>query len=249
MPDASTAQDRLYATPQALVPGFEFDSQVVEVFPDMILRSVPGYSTIIQMISQLTARYAQHGTCCYDLGASLGAASFAMRQGLGAKNCRIVAVDKSPAMLSQLTQLVAAAPAGAPIQVLAESLESLALEPASVVVLNFTLQFLPIAERAPLLARIRQALVPGGVLILSEKLCFNDPRHQDLMVDLHHHFKRNQGYSDLEIAQKRQALENVLIPETLNDHRERLGAAGFDSVELWFQCFNFASLLAFANEQ
>ena len=88
-------------------------------------------------------------------------------------------------------------------------------------------------------------LVDQGVLILSEKIQFSDERSEQLFVDLHHDFKRGNGYSDLEISQKRDALEHVLIPETIEAHRERLLAAGFSRVETWFQCFNFVSLVAF----
>jgi len=111
-------------------------------------------------------------------------------------------------------------------------------------VLNFTLQFIPLAERQALIDSIYQGLVPGGVLIVSEKICFDDPHHQQLMTELHHNFKKANGYSELEIAQKRTALENVLIPETLQKHKQRFLNAGFNHVDLWFQCFNFASMLA-----
>jgi len=94
-----------------------------------------------------------------------------------------------------------------------------------------------------LLAKLRQGLVPGGVLILSEKVAFEDASIQDAITDLHHDFKRAQGYSDLEISRKRSALEQVLIPETVAAHQERLAKAGFGSSEVWFQCFNFVSLL------
>ena len=212
----------------------------------MIQRSVPGYSTIIHMISQLTARYAQHDTHCYDLGCSLGAATLAMRNGLGAKQCHIIGVDNSPQMVERCKSLVKAdAPSHISINIIEANIETIEFKPASVVVLNFTLQFLPIEKRTALLRRIGEALVPGGVLILSEKLAFDDPRHHELMIELHHNFKRSQGYSDLEIAQKRQSIENVLIPESFPSHQARLKDAGFSGVELWFQCFNFASMIAF----
>ncbi|MDZ7924530.1 MAG: carboxy-S-adenosyl-L-methionine synthase CmoA [Marinagarivorans sp.] len=246
----STTTDTLYATANHIVEGFRFDDKVVAVFPDMIQRSVPGYSTIIAMISQLTARYAQHGTHCYDLGCSLGAASLAMQQGVGGKNCTIVGVDNSADMIKRCQQIVDASNAEkcgekAIIQLIEGAIEEIEFKPASVIVLNFTLQFLAIEKRPALLQKIARALVPGGVLILSEKLSFNDPRHHELMIDLHHNFKRSQGYSDLEIAQKRQAIENVLIPETFQTHQSRLAHAGFSGVELWFQCFNFSSMIAF----
>ena len=112
-------------------------------------------------------------------------------------------------------------------------------------VLNFTLQFIPLAQRASVLEGIARGTVPGGVLILSEKIAFEDGEHQTLMTELHHNFKRANGYSDLEIAQKRSALDKVLIPETLKTHQQRLLQAGFRSVDCWFQCFNFASIIAF----
>lgn len=239
-------KDTLYATPNDVVEGFRFDDKVVTVFPDMISRSVPGYGTIIHMISQLTERYAQHGTHCYDLGCSLGAATLAMQQGAGQKNCTLVGIDNSPSMIKHCKTLLAhQEPSQAPIVLIEDDIENVPLKTASVVVLNFTLQFLAIEKRSALLQRIAEALVPGGVLILSEKIAFDDPRHHDLMIDLHHNFKRSQGYSDLEIAQKRQSLENVLIPETFNAHQTRLKDAGFSGIDLWFQCFNFASIIAF----
>ena len=115
---------------------------------------------------------------------------------------------------------------------------------ASVVVLNFTLQFIPLESRLPLLSRIAKGLEPGGVLLLSEKIRFEDEITQQDLTDLHHDFKKANGYSDLEVSQKRAAIENVLLPESIQEHRERLNQAGFDHSEVWLQCFNFASLLA-----
>ena len=108
-----------------------------------------------------------------------------------------------------------------------------------------TLQFIPPAQRLALIQRIHAGLRPDGILILSEKIAFRKPSRQDFHEELHHDFKRANGYSDLEISQKRSALEKVLIPETLACHQKRLRAAGFSSSELWFQCFNFVSLVAF----
>lgn len=238
-------KDTLYAQAHGRVDGFRFDDKVVAVFPDMIQRSVPGYATIVGMIGQIAERYAQHDTCCYDLGCSLGAATLAMRHGIGDKHCTIIGVDNSPEMIARCKEHVQVDSASAVVELIESDINQVVLKPASVVVLNFTLQFLPIESRSTLLKRIANALVPGGVLILSEKLAFNEPRHHELMIELHHNFKRAQGYSDLEIAQKRQAIENVLIPESFPTHRQRLESAGFSSVELWFQCFNFSSMIAF----
>lgn len=241
----SDSIDRIYAQPHEEVTGFRFDERVVAVFPDMIKRSVPGYSTIIHMIGQIAERYAQTGTNLYDLGCSLGAATLSMRHRIAAADTRIVAVDNSPDMIERCRTVLAADSGEVPVQLICANLQDVVIEQASVSVLNFTLQFIPLVERDALLQHIAQGTVAGGVLILSEKIAFEDEEHQTLMTELHHNFKRANGYSDLEIAQKRTALENVLIPETLKTHQQRLLQAGFRSVDCWFQCFNFASIIAF----
>ena len=104
---------------------------------------------------------------------------------------------------------------------------------------------LELAQRHQLLEKIFEGLNPGGILIISEKILFPDDSLNRLFSDLYHNFKESRGYSQLEISQKRAALENILIPETLNTHRSRLATIGFRSFDVWFQCFNFASLIAF----
>lgn len=237
--------DRIYASPLEEVTGFRFDEQVVAVFPDMIKRSVPGYSTIIHMIGQIAERYAQAGTRLYDLGCSLGAATLAMRHRINAADVNIIAIDNSPDMIERCRAVLAADSGEIPVQLICGDIQDAVIDQASMTVLNFTLQFIPPTERDAVLRRIAAGTVAGGVLILSEKIAFEDEEHQNLMIELHHNFKRANGYSDLEIAQKRTALENVLIPETLKTHQQRLLNVGFRSVDCWFQCFNFASIIAF----
>lgn len=240
----SSPHDLIYANPLAEVKQFIFDQAVVDVFPDMIERSVPGYATIINMIGDLAERYAQPNSQCYDLGCSLGAATLAMRHRIRAAGCTITGVDNSSAMIDRCQQIIAADSSAVAVTLTCANVQDVEINNASMAVLNFTLQFISVAERLSVLTRIYRGLLPGGVLILSEKVAFYDAPHQTLMTELHHNFKRANGYSELEIAQKRSAIENVLIPETLDTHRQRLRAAGFNSVDVWFQCFNFASLIA-----
>jgi tRNA (cmo5U34)-methyltransferase len=241
MPDQ---RDTLYANPLGQLERFSFDEAVVRVFPDMIRRSVPGYSTIIAMTGLLAGRYAQPDSYCYDLGCSLGASTLAMRQQLEDKACRIIAVDNSQAMLDRCASVIGSDVHSTPVELVDGDIRDIAINNASVVVLNFTLQFIPPAERQTMLKKIAEGMLPGGILILSEKILFDDPHLQELNTELHHEFKRANGYSDLEISQKRSALENYLQAESLNTHRQRLQGAGFSSVDVWFQCFNFASLVA-----
>jgi tRNA (cmo5U34)-methyltransferase len=241
---SATSPDTIYANPLAEVSRFTFDERVVDVFPDMIKRSVPGYATIINMIGNLAERYAQANSNCYDLGCSLGAATLAMRHRIQAANCKIIGVDNSAAMIARCQQVIAADSGEVTVDLVEAAIQDVPITNASMAVLNFTLQFISIEERLQTLRAICDGLNPGGVLILSEKVAFEDEPHQQLMTELHHNFKRANGYSDLEIAQKRAAIENYLIPETLDAHRQRLRQAGFSSVDVWFQCFNFASLIA-----
>jgi tRNA (cmo5U34)-methyltransferase len=230
---------------QIVEPGdFVFDERVVGVFPDMINRSVPGYGLIIPMIGLLAQRYAQAGSTIYDLGCSLGAASLAMRQAVGSESVAIVAVDNSPQMISRLRQLLAEQSGGMAIKVVEGDIRETEIDDASVVVLNFTLQFVDPEDRLPLLQGIVAGLRPGGVLILSEKICFTDPVEQRRQTEWHHDFKRARGYSGLEISRKRDSLEDVLIPETAAEHIARLRQAGCSEAYQWYQGFSFASFIA-----
>lgn len=238
-------QDAIYSRALDEIIDFRFDERVVDVFPDMIQRSVPGYATMVSAIGVLAAKYAQAESRCYDLGCSLGAVSLAMRQRIHQPDCEIIAVDNSQAMVDRGQQILASDTSSqVPVKMLCANILDVAIEKASIVVLNFTLQFIPLAERPALIKRIYQGLKPGGLLILSEKVAFAERERQDFHVESHHEFKRANGYSDLEISQKRTALENVLIPETLVCHQQRLQKAGFDFSDVWFQCFNFVSLVA-----
>lgn len=244
----SQRRDTLFDTPLSSVPDFTFNEDVVRVFPDMIKRSVPGYPTIVENSGVLAAQFAQPDSLIYDLGCSLGAVTQAMRRHVSQTGCRILAVDNSPAMVSRCREYLQAQDAMyqelLPAEVVEADILQLELKPCSVVALNFTLQFIPPERRLELLTNIHQQLLPGGALILSEKLYFDDPVQHQLLNDLHLAFKRANGYSELEIAQKRRAIEKVMLPDSLDEHRQRLLQAGFNKVLPWFQCVNFASMIA-----
>jgi tRNA (cmo5U34)-methyltransferase len=245
------SKDRLYDGPQVEPGDFVFDERVVRVFPDMINRSVPGYGQVVGMMGLLARRYARDDSLLYDLGCSLGAVALAMSQAVSARRVAIVAVDNAPAMIARLDAILAErqAPGGVPIRTRCEDVMNCAIENASVVALNFTLQFVEPGLRHLLLQRIAEGLRPGGVLLLSEKVCFAEAEEQRLQEEWHHDFKRAQGYSELEIARKRDALENVMQPESLPQHRQRLREVGFSRVYQWYQGFNFVSLIAFRQQR
>jgi tRNA (cmo5U34)-methyltransferase len=241
------AKDTVYQSGDPGEP-FRFNADVAAVFPDMLRRSIPGYEASLDAIGSLAARCVRPGTRCYDLGCSLGAASVAMRQGLRAEGCRIIAVDNAPAMIERCRDIVRdetrREPAGAPIELVEDDIRDVDIANASMVVLNYTLQFLPPADRDTMLRRVSGGLNDGGLLVLSEKVVDPDPAMEALLVELHHEHKRRNDYSALEISRKRAALENVLVPETVEQHRERLLRAGFGSAAVWLRYFNFVSIIA-----
>ena len=237
-------RDKLFSSPLGKIPNFVFDKSVVDVFPDMIQRSVPGYQTIINHTGELADRFVQQGSNCYDLGCSLGASTLAIRERIEDRKATIFAVDNSAEMLAKLKTILASQPSNIETRLIESDICDVQITDASLVVLNFTLQFVPLDKRSELISSIYQGLNPNGCLVISEKLNFQPESLNLLLTELHHQFKRDQGYSDLEISQKRDAIDNVLIPETIDTHIERLQQCGFKTASPWFQCYNFGSLVA-----
>jgi tRNA (cmo5U34)-methyltransferase len=163
---------------------------------------------------------------------------------MGKSDFELIAVDSSAPMLETYAGRLAAIDGGERVQLVENDIRRVPMENASVVIINLTLQFLPLADRDRLLSDIYQALVPGGILLLTEKVLHENSALNELEQDFYYRFKAENGYSQMEISQKREALENVLVPETLEAHRERLQKSGFCAIDVWLKWFNFASLLA-----
>lgn len=240
------SRDEIYRGDSSGNQPFEFNNAVARVFPDMLSRSIPGYAASLEAIRALAGRFVQPASRCFDLGCSLGAATLAMQAGIRVPDCHIVAIDNSAAMVKRCREIVASesTPSGPPVEVIEADLRDSEIHDASMVVMNYTLQFVPGIERGELLGRICDGMTRGGLLVLSEKVVDEDPEIEAMLVELHHDFKRKNAYSDLEISRKRAALENVLVPDTIRTHRERLAAAGFRHSGIWLRHFNFVSILA-----
>lgn len=227
---------------------FRFNKDVASVFPDMLRRSIPGYAATIEAIGSLAARYVEADTNCYDLGCSLGASTLAMRQGIDQPGCQITAVDMAPAMTARCREIIAEddkqSISSTAVEVVEADIRDVEITNASMVVLNYTLQFLAMADRDELILSIAGGMNEGGLLVLSEKVVDENDEMEELLIDLHHEHKRRNDYSGLEISRKRAALENVLIPETVAAHRRRLESAGFSHTAVWLRYFNFVSIIA-----
>jgi tRNA (cmo5U34)-methyltransferase len=234
-------KDEVFSRQLSEVKAFEFNETVARVFQDMISRSVPGYDLLLRMIGLYASIFLQPNSRVFDLGCSLGEASLVIADQSVAVDCDIVAVDSSSAMIDKCRQHPSTQPL---IDWRCEDIRHTNIDNASMVVLNLTLQFLPPDERPPLLQKIFDGLNPGGILVLSEKIVFADVGQNERMQQLYLGFKKTMGYSDLEISQKRNALENVLIPDTEQQHEERMRSVGFTEIYQCFRGFNFISYLA-----
>lgn len=238
-----TGKDSIYAAEQE-VKDFTFDANVVEVFPDMIQRSVPGYATMVSTMGKLAGQFAQSNSNLYDLGCSLGAVTLSMRRNINKENCHIIAIDNSAPMVERCKIHLKGFKSDVPVSVQLGDINDINIENASVVAMNFTLQFIPQDQRQAVLEKIYAGLKPGGVLLLSEKIKGENDIKDNLLIDLHHDFKRQNGYSELEISQKRTAIENIMRTDALSTHIERLETVGFSNTQVWYQCFNFCSMVA-----
>lgn len=246
------AKDNIYAE-QEIVGDFQFNDMVAEVFPDMIKRSVPIYDNILQNLPLLGHRYITPNSNVYDLGCSLGAMTFALRQNLPLKPKKLgavpegvnfFAVDNSQAMIKRAQLKLAGYQSPYTTQFILGNIEEVAITNASLVIMNFVLQFLKPEIRYKQLQRIYTGLNQGGVLILSEKFTNPHPELEHEITNLHWDFKAANGYSQLEIERKRNAIENVMILDSLPYHIQRLEEIGF-KVVVWQLGFNFCSLLAY----
>ena len=242
--DLSHKPDNIYATQQRALRKFSFNKQVVDVFPDMINRSVPGYTNIINGIGKIAAKHCTNGAIIYDLGCSLGAASLSIAKHNTHKDITIRGIDNSAAMIERCHQHISAFSYGNLIELYEGDLLEAELDQCDMVVINFTLQFLAREHRQFVVDKVFASLKPGGILILSEKVIHNNPSIEQLLVDIHHDFKRENGYSDLEISQKRNALEDVMKLDSIEQHQKRLSTAGFSDNAVWYQHYNFLSLIA-----
>lgn len=237
-------KDILYKQPVGTASPFVFDEAVAQVFPDMVKRSVPGYSNVIAGTGLIAAEYAQADSNIYDLGCSVGASTFAVLQHLRIDDFHVVAVDNSSHMIELCRQNISESSNADKVEYICDNIQNIKINNASVVILNYTLQFIPPDERVNLLTNIYDGMNANAVLVLSEKLAFDTDAERQRQTALHEAFKRSQGYSELEISQKRAALEDVLVPESLSTHVSRLNKIGFRDTQLWFRSINFASIMA-----
>ncbi len=234
-------KDKLFEKSLDEVTPFCFDKKVAEVFDDMASRSIPLYASIRNWQVKVVERmYLPHSTI-YDIGCSTGNTLIEIRKLF--RPFHMVGVDPSQDMLNVCSRKFADL-GMEEVELLNEYAQDVDFKNAGVILMNYTLQFIPAQDRLDLLKKLYDALLPGGIFLFSEKVVEPTKMMQDLETDLYYDFKRINGYSELEIAHKREALDQVLVPDTIDAHLLRLKDAGFEEVMLWNKWFNFASFIA-----
>lgn len=223
---------------------FKFGENVAQVFDDMVNRSVPFYGEIQRMMAELAADHAREGTDVYDLGCSTGATMIGMNT-LVDKDIRFIGIDDSQEMLDKCKSKLMQLGFSRPYELRCADLgRDVSITNASVVVLCLTLQFVRPIYRDQVLKNIYAGLNPGGVLILVEKILAEESQFNRDFIDYYYDYKRRNNYSEMEISQKREALENVLVPYKLSENITLLRDRGFAHCEVFFKWYNFAGIIA-----
>ena len=237
-------EDKVFQEPLDRIADFKFNETVAAVFDDMVSRSVPSYGDIQRMLVELGAYFATEGSNIYDLGCSTGTTLALLHQALPVR-ANLVGVDSSAEMLTKCRDKLEQVGLADAIELKCEDLDrGVSIENASVVMLVLTLMFVRPLNRERLMAEIFRGMNDNGCLLLVEKVLGDGSLFNRLFIERYYAFKRRMGYSELEISQKREALENVLIPYRLQENRDLLLKAGFREVEVFFKWYNFAGFVA-----
>lgn len=239
-------RDELFRQPLSRSAGFEFNNDVAEVFDDMINRSIPFYKEVQSMIVDFASQFYTRNSSIYDLGCSTGLMMAKMATQLEGVR-KIIGIDNSRPMMEKTRERLSKIQTETEMTLLCEDLRDVEITDASVVVMNYTLQFIRPLYRPGVVRRIFEGLKPGGAFILSEKVLEKSAVLTQLFIDMYYQFKRRQGYSEMEISQKRERLENVLVPYQVDELIQLLKDAGFQHADIFFKWHNFTSIIAIKN--
>lgn len=238
--------DRLFSRPIERVDDFNFGRETTAVFDDMVDRSVPFYSEIQRMVGELAFDFVSDGSAIYDLGCSTGTTLLLIERLLPPElNVRLIGIDSSSAMLEKAREKLTEQAVRHEYELRCDDLNrGVEIENASLVIMNLTLQFIRPLYRERLIKSISDGIRKQGALILVEKVMGEDSVFNRLFIQHYYEMKKRHGYTEMEIAQKREALENVLIPYRLKENEELLRKAGFAQIDVFFKWYNFCGIIA-----
>lgn len=224
---------------------FTFNKEVATVFDDMVSRSVPYYDEMQRMTVELVSDFARDGTNIYDIGCSTGTTLALIDEKIGKTNANLIGIDNSQEMLLKAEQKLSKLGLSHTYTLQCKDVQrDLEIENASVVTMLLTLQFVRPLYREKIVRTLADGINPGGCLLLIEKITSEETTFNRLFIEHYYDYKRRNGYSDMEISQKREALENVLIPYRVEENTDLLKQAGFRHVEMFFRWYNFCGIVA-----
>ncbi len=237
-------KDTVFSHDEPDVGDFSFNAKVADVFDDMVSRSVPHYEEMQRMVCELAQDFAKPDTNFYDIGCSTATTLLTLDPILD-PSLKFIGIDNAPDMLEKARQKIRLTGTERPIELQTADLHrGLHMENASVVTMLLTLQFIRPLYRERMMKTIFQGLNDQGCLILIEKLTSEDTTFNRLFIQHYYDFKRRNGYSEVEISKKREALENVLIPYRLEENIQLLKETGFRHTEIFFRWYNFCGIIA-----
>lgn len=232
-------KDKVFNKP--ITKQFEFDEDVASVFDDMLNRSVPFYKQMLQLTTTFANGYLENKHRVYDLGCSTAATLIELAN-MSQKDLKLIGIDNSKAMIKRAKKKSKAY--GHKIKFINDDIFNVPLKPSKVIISNYTLQFIRPIQREKLVKKIYNSLEDGGVFIFSEKVLSDNKYLNKKYIDCYYDFKKKQGYSEFEISQKREALENVLIPYTYEENKKMIQDCGFKDFDCLFKWVNFATFIA-----
>jgi len=233
--------DRIYRSKLNKIKPFAFDEATADVFDDMLDRSIPWYGELQRFIALLTERFYVDGTYFYDIGCSTGNSIISVSEVMGKTRVRFVAVDSSPHMIKRAQKKCYGIEN---IKWICDGVENIEFKNGSIVNMAYILQFIPEGDRKKVLERVFDGMVDGGILIFCEKTHSNSKIFEESFIDIYHDFKMRNGYSKLEIDQKRKALEKILVPMSLEEYEQILKDIGFREIRILMKYLNFTSMVA-----
>ncbi|MFP4364588.1 MAG: carboxy-S-adenosyl-L-methionine synthase CmoA [Spirochaetia bacterium] len=244
---SETRKDRIFSQPAERIKPFEFNEKVAHVFDDMAKRSIPFYREVQGMVTELASAFFKPGTVIYDLGCSTGTTAILLANqlhSLGHSEFEIHGIDSSKPMCEEAVSKINDDDiAKNHVRIHHGNITSWDLANASVVIMNYTLQFIPPLKREELVNRVFSSLIHKGIFLVSEKNLQSSTDISRIFIDRYYDFKRQNGYSELEISRKREALENILIPYSVEEEKKLFRQAGFESVDMFFTWYNFSSFI------
>lgn len=240
-------EDKVFSNLMVDIPPFVFNEKVAHVFDDMAERSIPFYKEVQKMLTDLSLTFFQEGSKIYDLGCSTATTSALVYQGLvdlGITDFTIKGIDSSDAMCEEAQiKLDSIGASKEQVSITKGDFLTEDIHDASVVIMNYTLQFIDPLKREALIKKVYDGLRHNGVLLVTDKLLQSNTDMSRTFIDKYYNMKRLNGYSELEISQKREALDNVLIPYTLEEETELFESCGFKGVDAFFSWYNFTSFI------